>query len=437
MATEGIQDDDGTFQRPDLQDIVDRKEELAAEHFGPDVDLSQGSPVKQIIDVTAVEHEYMWKLLEEVYYSAYFEHAYEDQLDKLLAIAAIRRRPRRGATGEVTFSTNVANENDVVIPEGTRVATEETEDRPSIPFKTEEPATLNAGTRTVTDVPIRACEPWETDLGEEWLGSETNVASNTIVEFETPISNVDNVANPNPTGRASREDGFSYIQGRDRETDAELRERFRAKYGESAHATLDGIAANLLDLNGVKSVKMEENVTMEYQTGVGGLPPKSFRATVLGDVPNDDVAQAIFDKRPAGIQSYGNASGNAYSREEEPFGERWDWAEAEDIYIEADVTHTDDYPSDGNLQVENAIIRKIGGETVEGDEYTGLGMGSTVVYDTVHSEVMAIDGVWRVDLEMGTDPDDLDADDVEIDSGKSAMTDDGKVNVFNTHEERD
>lgn len=437
MAEMGVQDDDGTFVRPDKDDIVDRKESLAEEHFGVDVDLSQGSPIKQIIDVTVEEHHHIWQALEETYYSAYFEHAYENQLDKLLGIASITRRPRRGATGVVTFAVNTANERDVVIAAGTRVATEETEERPSIPFKTEEPATLEAGRRTVTDVPIRAVEPWETDIDEAWLGAETNVAANTITVFETPVSMVDDVYNPYPTGRASRDEGYSFIEGRDRETDHELRERFRRKYGESAHATLDGIRANLLSEVGVLNVEMEENVTMDNNTGNGGLPPKSFRATILGDAPDGVIAQSIFDKRPAGIESYGEAAGAAQTEDGEEFTERWDWAEEAHIYLDVSVTHTSDYPSDGNLLVENRVIEKIGGETLAGDQYTGLGMGSTVVYDTIHSEVMDINGVWRVDIEMGTDPDNLSSDDVSVGENETAMTAPDSVNVFNTHEERD
>lgn len=432
----GVQEDDGTFQRPDLDDIVERKETVAKDHFGADVDLSQGSPVKQIIDVVASEHDHIWQTLEEVYYSAYFEHAYEDQLNKLLAIASITRKRRRGATGVVTFSTNIANDENTIIPEGTRVTTQETDDRPQIPFRTEEPATLPAGAHEVSDVPIRALEPWETDLSEEWLGGTTNVAANTITEFETPVNRVENVTNPYPTGQASREEGYSFIQGRDRETDAELRDRFRQQYGHSAHATLDGIRANLLDVNGILNAGMEENVSMDNNTGSGGLPPKSFRATVFGDAPDDTIAQAIFDKRPAGIQSYGETSGTAYSNTQETFSERWDWADEVHIHVSVELKHNDDYPADGNLEVENRLVREIGGETAGGTQYTGLGMGDDVIYDILHSIVMAVPGVWTADVRIGTDDANLGTDDITVFSNETAMTHVDSIDVFNTLEER-
>lgn len=435
-AQPGIQDDDGTFNRQVLDEIEEAVEQRAQEELGENVDLSQGSPIKQLLDVAIYEHEYTWQVLEDVYYAAYYGHAYEDQLDSLLALTQFQRLQRRGATGEVEFATRVANDERVNIPEGTEVATRETDDRPSIPFRTTEPAYLPAGSGATGGVPVRSCTPWECDVDVEWLGVETNVAAETITKFITPIEGVDTVTNPRPTGAASREQGYAYIEGRDRETDAEFRRRFEQQLGADAAASLDALRASALQLSGIRNADIEENTSMNDLTENGGLPPKSFRLTVLGGAHNDDIAQMITDTRSAGIESYGDATGESVTDDGEIREESFDWANEIGVYIEIDVTHDDNYPHDGNLRVENNVIDHIGGEDASGTTHPGLGMGEDVIYDLVHNEAMKVPGVWRVDVYLGAVPNPTGTSDIEIETLDTAMTSHDDVAIFNTVEER-
>ncbi len=441
MAQPGVQDDDGSFQRPSLDEIEQRFVDKAEEELGQSVDLSQGSPIKQIFDVVILEHNYLWQLLEDVYYSAYYGHGYEDQLDKLLALSQFSRIPRRAATGEVTFSVNTANPHDVIIPEGTRVASYETEDRPPIPYKTTEPVRLEAGHAHVANVPIRACEPWETDLDSEWLGKETNVAANTIETFQTSIAGVDEVTNPYPTGSQSREKGYSYIEGRDRESDKEFRERFENSMGLAANASLHALRSAVRNLDGVRNARIEENTTMiDNRDGsdpdLPPLPPKSFRLTVLGDEHNDVIAQTITDTRSAGIESYGEDSGDSTVVNGDETEEYWDWAEQTEIYVDVTVTHDDEFPSDGSLDVENAIIDYIGGETAQEVYHDGLGLGEDVIRDMVFKQAMNVEGVWRANVEIGKDPAATGFSDIFIEDKQAAVTSPDSINVFTEYSDR-
>lgn len=431
----GIQDDDGSFQQETVNEIEQRFIDRAKDELGEDIDLSQGSPLKQLIDVVILEDEYIWQLLEDVYYSAYYGHAYEEQLDKLMALTQFSRIPRRGATGEVTFTVQTANQEDVIIPEGTRVATYETEDRPSIPFKTEETVRFPAGAGSVSNVPVRACEPWETDLDEEWLGAETNVAAGTIEKFQTPVSGIDHVTNPNPTGDQSLEKGYSYIEGRDRETDEEFRNRYESEMASNATASLDALADSVDAIDWVRNTDIEENVTMTDNRSSGGLPEKSFRLTVLGDGPADEIAQKIVETRSAGIESYGDSSGVGTTIDGTLREESFDWANEVPIYVNVTVTHDSEFPSDGSLRVENNIIEYIGGEKANGDTVNGLGMGDDVVYDMIFKEAMDVQGVWSVDLSIGKSSDGLGTNDLGIFGSDTAMSASADINVFTEYKE--
>ena len=426
----GVQTDDGTFQRKTYDEIETGTEEKARDEFGDDVDLSQGSPIKQLLDVSSLEDERLWQVLEHLYYSGYYEDAFGAQLDKILSIANIERRPRQGATGEVVFQTNQPNPSPIVIPQGTQVTTHETGDRPAIPFKTLEVGRLDAGTTSTDRVEIQALEPWETDLADEWLGTQTNVAANTVTRLPKPIAGIDAVYNPYPTGETNTAVGYNYISGHDAETDQELRRRWEASLGSSGKASLNAIRAAVRSVPNVQDVAIEENTSMVDNTATGGLPRKSFRVTVLGGA-NTDVAQAITDTRAAGIQSYGSTEAIGVTDDGIERTEAFDRAETVRVYVHVDLYVGDNFPDNGNLLVENAIVEYIGGETVEGDEFTGLGMSEDVLYDQVFKRAVNIQGVNRLDLTIGTTEPPTGTDDIAIGWKQAAATGGGSITVTN------
>ena len=438
--TIGIQEDDGSFQRKSFADIERDILSKAREELGEDVDLSQGSPIKQLLDVTLYEHERTWKLLEDLYYSSYYEDAYATQLDKILSLAAMDRIPRRGATGAVTFSVDVANTDDIPIPRGTVVTTKPTADKPAIPFKTTAVAVLPVGEAAVEDVPIRAVAPWEdeTDLDPDWLGDQTNVAAHTITEFRDGVSGVDHVTNPAPTGDTDIAGGYDYVRGRDRETDAEFRDRYESTFGENGAATLDNIRASVQNLPAVETAAIEENVEMETDPDTG-LPGKSFRVTALTTEPgyHDEIARAIGkESRSAGIESYGSSSGMWVSSDEIQRTEHFELAGKQMVYVQADVTHDDTFPDDGNKRVEEAIIRYIGGDTTGGDYHKGVPLGEDVVHDLVWNAAMSVQGVWQADVYIGTDEPATSTASIEIDPIEVAKTSPGAISVTTTERMR-
>ncbi len=132
-----------------------------------------------------------------------------------------------------------------------------------------------------------------TDSGSvkaEFTG-ELVVSPNTVTVIVTAVSGWDSTTNPD-----------AYIKGRDQETDEELRVRFLQSQQIAGSATVPAIEDSVRNLSGVLSTSVFEN--RSFVVDGDGRPPKSFETIVEGGT-DQEVAQQIYDSKPAGIETYG------------------------------------------------------------------------------------------------------------------------------------
>ena len=370
--------------------ILEELKQAAKSEFGEDIDLSENSRLLRFIEICAKREDELWQLAEDAYYAGFIDFATGSSLDFLAALVGYRRIVARKATGTVTFSRSTAATEDITIPAGTRVATSDE----SVVFKTTEVVVLQAGNTSV-DAPIEAVE----------AGSAGNVAANTITKIVDPVSGIESVNNANPTSG-----------GRDAETDEEFRYRIKTTIQSLGKATLDAIVAKVRNVEGVKSVKIEENDTMDDNTGSGGLPPKSFRVFVWG---GDDsaVAQAIFDAKPAGIQPYGSISATAYDIDGNPHTVYFERPTEVAIYVDVQVT------TDGTAVTEQEIKDAIKAY------FDTLELGDDVIYNKVVAAVMDVQGVADATVKIDTASPPAGTSNIAIADNEIAVTDDGKITV--------
>ena len=370
--------------------ILEELKQAAKSEFGEDIDLSENSRLLRFIEICAKREDELWQLAEDAYYAGFIDFATGSSLDFLAALVGYKRIEARKATGTVTFSRSTAATEDITSPAGTRVATAEE----SVVFRTPEGGGLQAGSTRV-DARMEAVE----------AGSAGNVAANTITEIVDPGSGIESVNNANPTSG-----------GRDAETDEEFRYRIKSTIQSLGKATLDAILAKVRNVEGVKSVKIEENDTMDDYTSEGGLPPKSFRVFVWG---GDDsaVAQAIFDAKPAGIQPYGSVSATAYDIDGNPHTVYFERPTEVAIYIDVQVT------TDGSAVTEQEVKDAIKAY------FDTLELGGDVIYNKIVAAVMDIQGVVDVDVKIDTASPPAGISNIAIADDEIAVTDDAKITV--------
>lgn len=116
------------------------------------------------------------------------------------------------------------------------------------------------------------------------------------------ISNAVNVP-PSNSFIVNTTNRYDFVKGSTRETDIELRTRYKRFFLASGSATVEAMRSALVSLSGVTEVFIEENDTEAFS--VTGLPPKSYKAVVSGG-EESDIAESLWKNKPAGIRGVGD-----------------------------------------------------------------------------------------------------------------------------------
>ncbi|MGG6311556.1 baseplate J/gp47 family protein [Paenibacillus macerans] len=352
------------FKRRRFDDLFAEMEDKAREAFGETINTSIRSPLGIILRIFAWFLSLLWGTAEDVYNSGYVGTAEGNNLDRLGPYVGTSRIMEQWASGSITITGTPG----YTVAAGFRGAT-----TTGIAFETLTDIVLEGGSGTGI---IRALEP----------GISGNVATNTIVVVVNPNSDVFSITNPAPT-----------TGGREKETDAEFREKWDQSVAGGGAASVDAIRGALLRLEGVRAAAVIENNTIEPDEA--GRPPKSFQAYILG---GDDqvIAETIFSTKSGGIQPYGDVTKEVVDLGGQTHAVSFSRSEEVPIHVSVDIKRNDRYPADGDDQVRSALILYIGGE-YGGSYFNGLSMGAAVVYTRLISAVYSVPGVEDLTLTVG------------------------------------
>lgn len=273
------------FVKKTKDEIVEDLEDEFLSVFGQDLDVDIESPEGQIINIIAEIAEDLWELAEEAY-NAFNPSATADiLLDNIVKINNLTRNAATATTATVTFY----GEEDTYIPEGTIVSTPElTDGTESITFTTDSDGAIDATGELELAV---TC----TETGA------IEIIAGRISQLDDAITGVDSVSNVDEGNTGS-----------DEETDVELRARRIQEVAFSATSTVDSLEAGIIDIDTVSSVSVFENDTGTSATVSGiTIDPHSLAIYVQGDESDDEnasVAEAIFDRKDAGVPLQGDVS---------------------------------------------------------------------------------------------------------------------------------
>ncbi|WP_306568999.1 baseplate J/gp47 family protein [Faecalispora jeddahensis] len=382
---------DKGFHRPTYVELLDALEYKARELFGAKANLTVRSPLGVFLRIFAWMFNIIFSLMEDVYNSRFVDTSAGTSLYNLGKAIGLRLLPAQKASGYITFTGTPGT----VIPSGFLVKT-------IAGFQYAVVSEGRIGDDGTALLPVQA-----TGTGDDY-----NVAASTVKEIVNPLDGVKSCTN------AAAIDG-----GRGRETDEEYRDRYYQSVDYAGGVNADAIAGEVLqNVDAVYSALCYENDTDEIDSI--GLPAHSFELVVYGGL-DQDIAEAIFKRKAAGIQTYGNKTVAVISSSGQSVNINFSRPTTKAVYLQiTSLTTGDAFPSDGAAQIKQALIDYIGGDT-EG----GLAIGADVLYMALPGVILSVPGVVDFDLQIGTDGTTYTRSNIVISIREKAVTDESKVSI--------
>ena len=221
--------------------------------------------------------------------------------------------------------------------------------------------------------------------------------ANALNQIATPSLAWDNVWNP-----------FAASTGSNRETDEELRIRFRNTKFQRGTNVIESLYTALYDLDGVQEVLIIDNDT-DAEDDYGN-PAHSFLVIVEGGL-NSSVAQAIWRNRPVGIQSNGDVSVSIIDSYGFIRTVQFSRPTYVPIYMEIELEKGPAFPADGEEQIREKLVAHI----------NNFGIDDDVIYTRLFTPINEVPYHQVNVLNVGTDPDDLINANVMIDYNQKAI----------------
>lgn len=363
---------DTGFYAPGYSELLDMIQENATRLYGRELNFGKRTFNGLYFRILAWFGTLLFKIAEGIYHSGFVSTAYGASLFLLGKFIGIQRLEPQRAVGDVTIKGTAGT----TIPEGFLVQTQG-----NIRFATLSLVTIpDDGINEVT-VAVRAV----------YAGLDGNVDAETI----------NKVTNPLPLG------GITWVKninatsgGRDRETEDEFRDRYEQSVDLPGGSNTDAIRAELLRTDSVTSAKVFENTTDHWDDN--GLPLHGIEAIVLGGL-DADITRAIFDRKAAGIQTWGNVENYITDLSGVTKEILFSRPEAVDVYVRITGLETENAPLDIVEQIKTAVVNHIGGYDADGNTVSGLEIGEEVIYKRVICPVNSVDGVKDYELELSTD----------------------------------
>lgn len=354
------------FNRKRLDQLLSELNDEVKSIFGDNFNVSPESPDGQINGVVSESNANLWEIANEAYDAFNPSAATGVSLSNLVQLNGLNRLAATSSRVQVTLFGTAGT----IIPIGSLISTNDT----GAQFSTETQITLDVGGNGVVFVSAIETGP-------------IAALSGTLTVIDTPVTGWDTSTNV-----------VDATEGRNEETDVELRSRRERSVSRDAQATIDAIFSAIGNIPGVTSVTVLENDTDAIDAN--GLPPHSFQVIVVGG-DNTIIAETIWLKKPAGITSFGSTTVQIEDSQGTPHDIGFSRPTTIDIYVTVDITTDSNYPAGGDDLIKQAIVDYANGELVQG---RGFSLSEDVVYTRLYTPINSVQGHEIDSLKVGTSP---------------------------------
>ena len=340
-------------------------EELNAEVktiFGDNFNVSPESPDGQVNGVISESNANLWELAEEAYNAFNPKAASGVTLSNLVQLNGITRLAATRSRVELTLT----GDSGTVIPEGSLISTLDT----GAKLSTDDSVTIDGAGNAIVQATALEFGP-------------ISMLVDTITQIDTPLSGWDTVTNDD-----------NATLGTNDESDSDLRARRRRSVARDAQAIIDAIRSAVENIDNVTQAVVLENDTDAEDAN--GLPAHSFQVVVSGGT-NIDVADAIWLKKPAGIQAFGDITVEVIDSQGISHDISFSRPTPVVIYVEVTLTTFPEYPANGDDLIKQAIVDYANGDLVDNRSF---GLADNVIYTRLYTPINSVAGHEIDDLQI-------------------------------------
>jgi uncharacterized phage protein gp47/JayE len=362
------------FEPKTLSDIQAEISTALLAGISTTLNLSSTSPDGQKIGAISSQLRQLWEAGQAIYSSRDIDEAESAALTSLVKSVGVFRQPATPSTAlmSCTLTNNGGPANDGVYPEG--VLRVYVVGNPSAVFTNDEELVITVS-GAQTDLAF-TCE----DEGV------VRANANTLTEIANPVTGFSAPTNP-----------AAATVGTEEESDAELYARWLASVARRGSSTVDAIRADVLAVDGVTSCLVLENTA---DTAVGGIAAHGVGVYVVGGT-DAAVAQAIWDSKPAGIETSGSSDWIVADTQGIDHTVRWTRPTEVRLYAAVTVTAlTGVYPESEFRTVEIAVHNsaRLSQLTdlaeLDTSSSSGLwGVGEDIIINKIRAAIMRMPGI--------------------------------------------
>ena len=348
------------YRRRTYEEILESKIARAKELFGEEINTEGNTALGKYIRINAYDQYAVEELAEKIYYSAYPQTAVGQSLDRLGWSVGMTRNAAIPAQYTVEVTGKVG-------------------------------ATVEVGFLVGTVTELNFYNVADTIIGQDGTCKITVecVEAGTIGNISP--STIDRIVNPNAEIESIIGIGIAQA-GEEEESDYAFRKRYeqiREGKGSCTAASIISALANIPTVNGAHIIANES--ATEY---LGDIPPKAIAVYVDGgNNYHQEIADAIFDKKPIGVGTFGDQTVPVSYGKLTNYPINFSHAVSVNVYVKLTITTNTGFEANGNSDLREKIQGSI----------DSLGIGESLVTTSLYSQIYSVAGVSSAVVEVSTD----------------------------------
>lgn len=358
------------YRRRTLEEIIQAKIEKAKELFGEDINTEENTALGKYIRINAYDQYEVEETAEKIYYSIFPQTATGQSLDRLGWGVGMTRN----AASPSRYKVKVKGIAGETVAFGFLVGTET-----QAQFYNTQDTVIGENSECI--IVVECTE----------AGTNGNVKAADICKIINPVAHIEKVQ------------GIEVEQnGHDEESDYDFLKRYekvRDGKGSCNEASLISALLNIPEVQGAYVIANEE---LEE---VDGIPAKTIACYVDGgEEKHQEIAEAIFNKKPIGVGTYGNISVPIVYGGLTNYQVKFSHSSEVDVYVKLSIITDINFEMNGTEKIKENIVNYI----------NNLGIGKSLITTMMYGYIYSVAGVVSAQVTISKSDSNYSMDDITV-----------------------